>query len=229
MSVAIMQPYIFPYVGYYQLVNAVDNFIFFDDVNYINKGYINRNSILVNQSPYRFTLPIISASQNKRINELCFDVNLKKLLDTLKQNYNKSMYFEEVFWLVEKVLTSTDRNVSEVTSNSIKTVFEYLGIEKKFNKSSVIKSNVEGNAADRLISICKSLGDFEYINSIGGMELYDKDYFLAQGVTLNFIKMRSFEYKQNSKQFVPNLSIIDLLMNNDKETVSEIFGEYDLL
>ena len=105
MTLAIMQPYLFPYIGYWQLLNAVDTFVLYDDVNYINKGYINRNSILVDGKAQQFTLELINASQNKLINEIEIGNNSKKLLKTITQSYIKAPFFEDIITLIEEILT----------------------------------------------------------------------------------------------------------------------------
>lgn len=228
MISAVMQPYLFPYLGYYQLVNSVDKFVFYDDVNFIKQGYINRNSILSNGQALRFTIPVPGATQNKKINEFDFSVEVRKTLATIKQSYAKAPYFESVYPIVEKVLTQEDRSIVSLCKSSVVCVFEYLNIEKNFYISSKLDCCGGANAAERLIEISKKLGCDKYINSPGGINLYNKEQFAKNGIELYFIKMNQIEYKQNTAEFVPYLSIIDVLMWNNKADCIQLLGCYTL-
>lgn len=228
MTFAVMQPYLFPYLGYYQLVSAVDKFVFYDDVTFIKGGYINRNNILSNGKAQRFTVPVPGMSSNKLINELCFDKNTKKIIKSIEQNYKKAPYFEYVFPLIESVLNSEIRTLEHVCSKSITRVFEYLGIKKDFYLSSELEYNRKLNSAKKLIEIAKNLQETKYINSPGGIELYSKTHFMNHDIELLFIKMKELSYVQNQDDFVPNLSMIDVLMWNDKLKVKCMLSQYDL-
>ena len=228
MNFAVMQPYLFPYLGYYQLVNAVDTFIFYDDVTYIKNGYINRNNILVNGQAQRFTVPVPGASSNILIKDLNFDPNVKKTLKTISQSYVKAPYFNDVYPIIEKILTSTERQVHTLCANSITSVFSYLGINKQFKFSSELEYNRDLPAADKLIAMAGLLNSKHYINSPGGKDLYSKEYFADKGVNLSFIKMQSVIYDQGKSEFVPYLSMIDVLMWNSKEQVIELLTKYKL-
>ena len=109
MNLAVMQPYLFPYIGYWQLIDAVDIFIIYDDVNFIKRGYINRNNILENKTSQLITLELIGASQNKRINEISIGNNVNKLLKTLKQNYLKAPFYKDVFPVLEEILNNEEK------------------------------------------------------------------------------------------------------------------------
>ncbi|MBB1290171.1 WbqC family protein [Pseudoalteromonas sp. SR43-6] len=229
MNFAVMQPYLFPYLGYYQLVNAVDAFIFYDDVTYIKNGYINRNNILVNGQAQRFTVPVPGASSNILIKELNFDANVKKTLKTISQSYAKSPYFNDVYPIIEKILTSTERQVHTLCANSIISVFSYLGINKQFKFSSELEYNRDLPAADKLIAMAGLLNGKHYINSPGGKDLYSKEYFSNKGVNLSFIEMQSVIYEQGKSEFVPYLSMIDVLMWNSKEQVKKLLTKSRLV
>ncbi|KAA8596486.1 WbqC family protein [Vibrio cyclitrophicus] len=229
MKLAVMQPYLFPYIGYYQLVNSVDKFVFYDDVNFIKCGYINRNNILVNGKSQMFTLPVLSASQNKLINELSFSENVKKILKTIEQTYSKAPYFNDVFPIIKGVLSDANRSVVNLTIQSVVEVFKYLGIEKEFFLSSEIGNDKSLIAKERLIDMTKILDCDIYINSPGGKSLYDKEYFRKSGVELNFIEMKEVSYEQYGSEFVSHLSIIDVLMWNSKMDVKVFLDEYRLV
>ncbi|CAG34771.1 WbqC family protein [Desulfotalea psychrophila] len=229
MVIAVMQPYLFPYFGYYQLVNCADKFVVYDDVNYIKGGYINRNNILVKGQSQRFTVPVPGASSNKKIKELSFSSDVKKVLSTIQQSYSKALFFNEIFPIVEAILTYEDRSLAEVCKQSLSQVFAYLGVEKEIIKSSELDYDHSLSAADRLIDITRRFGANKYINSIGGQSLYNKDYFQSNGIELSFIKMDEVSYTQANNKFVPYLSMIDVLMWCKKERVVEMLKSYKMV
>lgn len=233
MKVAIMQPYLFPYIGYFQLIKAVDKFIIYDDVNFIQRGWINRNRILLNGQPHMFTIPCAKSSQNKLINEIAINLeprSQKKLFKTFEHSYKKSPMYKEVIELLFEAFSYEGKNLSDFLTNSIKLVCHYLKIKTELLKSSEKYNMNKGNdKADRLINITKSEGSIDYINSIGGLQVYDKEYFLNKGVRLSFLQPNLKEYKQFENVFVPGLSIIDALMFNDRERVVEMLNYYNII
>ncbi|WP_332444481.1 WbqC family protein [Wolinella succinogenes] len=229
MTVAIMQPYFFPYIGYWQLINAVDTFVIYDDVNYINKGYINRNSILVNGKSQQFTIELMGASQNKLINEIEVGNNLKKLLKTIEMSYKKAPYFDIVFPAIEDVLSQKENNLAKFIGYSIQKISNYLEIGTNFIYSSDIEKDNSLKAQDKILDICQKLNANNYINAIGGQELYDKKRFQEQSIVLNFLKTQLVEYKQYKNEFVPYLSIIDILMFNSIADVKDMLKRYELI
>ena len=232
MKSAIMQPYFFPYLGYWQLINAVDKFVLLDDVNYIMRGYINRNSILVNGSPYRFTISIDKPSQNKLINEtkLFFPTDeRKKLLKAIEVAYKKAPYFEGVYPMIQQVILYPNKDLVSFLKNSICTISNYLSIDTDILVSSEIPKDVTKKSKDRIIEINKCLGSDIYINATGGQSLYNREEFKKAGIDLFFIKMIPFEYKQFNNKFVPNLSVIDVLMFNCLKNVNILLRKYLLV
>ncbi len=232
MKLGIMQPYFFPYLGYWQLINAVDRFVILDDVNYIMRGYINRNSILVNGKPYRFTIPIKKASQNKLImdTKLNFDEKeKKKFLTTILNAYKRAPNYLSVMPLLEDVIFNADDDLTKYIQHSLEVVCNYLEINTQIYVSSKIEKDNTLRAQERIIDICKKLGADTYYNAIGGQKLYDNSHFSAQGIELHFLKTKEISYKQIGNEYVPNLSIIDIIMNNGKEKIKEMLLEYELL
>jgi len=229
MRVAIMQPYLFPYIGYLQLLNAVDTFVIFDDVNFIKKGYINRNSILVNGKAQLFTLELIGASQNKLIHEVEVGSNSQKLLKTIEMAYKKALYFSDVFPMLEDILNNKEKNLAKFIGYSLEQVSNYLKVSTKFIYSSNIEKNNNLKAQNKIIDICKNLNARRYINAIGGQELYNKELFKENCIELNFLKTESIEYKQFKNDFVPYLSIIDILMFNSKDEIKTMLNRYELI
>lgn len=228
MKIAVMQPYLFPYIGYYQLAYEVDKFVFYDDVNFIKRGYINRNNILANGKKTLFTIPVPGGSQNKLISELSFDKNVKKQLKTIEHAYSKAPHFSAVFPIIQSVFLSKDRSIAEVAGLSVKLVFDYLGIKRTFLLSSQVDNDKSLTAKDRLIEMSKLLSCDQYINSPGGKELYQKSYFSEHGVKLSFIESNLPIYKQESAEFTPYLSMIDVLMWCSKGEVTQLLKDYEL-
>ncbi len=228
--IAIMQPYLFPYLGYFQLIHAVDTFVLYDDVNYIKQGYINRNSLLSAGETQRFTIPVPGASSFKKICELEYSIqNNDKFLKGIAQAYSKAPYYNDVYPIIEKIINFEDRNIGALCKYSFEVIFSYLGSYKKFLRSSEIDYDHNGPASDKLISIIKRLNEDSYLNSYGGRELYDGEFFKSCGVKLQFIKMNNIKYQQGNVDFIPNLSIIDVMMWNDINVVKELLQAYDII
>lgn len=232
MKLAIMQPYIFPYIGYFQLIKVVDKFVLYDDVNFITRGWINRNRILVNGKDSMFSIPLKDASQNKLINEIDvnWDNNWKsKFLKTIEQSYKKAPFYAEVLPIIEKTIEASGGLFSSIIEVNLRLICDYLEIKTEIISSSTIYQNTDKKAQERILDICLQEKANHYINPIGGLELYDKDIFAKENTTMNFIKSKSVEYKQFKNDFVPWLSIIDVLMFNSKEEINKFLDNYELV
>lgn len=228
MNLAVMQPYLFPYIGYFQLIYAADLFLIYDDVNYIKQGYINRNSILSSNGVTRFTIPVPGASSNKLISELSFSEDVGKVLRTIEQSYSKAPYFEAVFPIIKKTLELEDRKIASVCKKGFEEIFSYLGVEKQFKKASELDYDRTAPACDRLIALCHQFGADCYINAPGGRKLYTKPDFAEKGIDLRFVESWPVDYPQGGGEFAPSLSIIDLLMNCSPRIVIEKMRNYQL-
>jgi hypothetical protein len=232
MRLAIMQPYFMPYIGYLQLMNAVDKFVLYDDVNYINKGWINRNRILVNGQAYLFTIPLKEASQNRLINEIYLSNDPKwkgKLLKTIEQGYKKAPFYLTAFEVTEKIINFDAEKLSDWIAAGFGILADYLSIKTEIVPSSAIYQNTHLKAQERILDICLQEKAQHYINPIGGTELYDKTVFEEKGIRLNFIKSKPVGYAQFKNEFVPWLSIIDILMFNDVVDIQQFLNEYELV
>lgn len=228
MKVAIMQPYFFPYLGYFQLIASVDVFVIYDDVNYINRGWINRNAILANGQPQRINLALGKSSQNLLINQIEVVDTGERLLKTVAQCYGKAPHFKSVFPLIEQALRYKDKNLGAYLAHLLQLVCDALGIQTRLISSSSLRKDNSLKAQEKILAICQELHATQYINSIGGKQLYEPDAFLARGVQLSFLQSRNVTYKQFGKGFVPGLSIIDVLMFNDSTELQRMLAEYDL-
>jgi hypothetical protein len=230
MKIAVMQPYFFPYIGYFQIIKAVDTFIFYDDVNFIKNGWINRNRILINGQASFFTLHVKDASSFKLINDISFIDNRNKLLKSIAVSYSKAPNFKEVYELIERCFQDDVFKVSSIAVNSTIHVANYLKLNTNFEVSSIKYADTKGlERAQRLIEICKINNANTYINAVGGKDLYDKLFFKKYNIDLAFIKPREICYHQYKNDFVPWLSIIDVLMFNSIEDVQKMLDHYDLV
>lgn len=226
-----MQPYFFPYLGYFQMMNAVDRFVVYDDVNYIKNGWINRNNILLNRNKHLITLPLIEASPFKLINEIEAADNRAqkdKLLKTIYHAYSKAPFFGEIYPIIEKAVNYQNRNIAKIITFSFFEISNYLDLKTEILVSSKLKKDCSLKGEAKVIDIVKNLGGNIYINAIGGMELYNRENFKKEGIDLFFIKMNEIRYKQFENEFVPNLSIIDVLMFNSKKEVKNMLNQYSL-
>ncbi len=221
-----MQPYLFPYIGYFQLVNAVDKFIFYDDVNFIKRGWIARNNILVNDKPNLFSIPLEYVSQNSKINQVKIKKDnyqqwLSKFDKTIFQAYAKAPYYKDIEPIIVELLTKEYNYIGELSKASIKTICEFLDIESEVINSSEIYKNSDLKGQDRILDICITENADVYINPVGGKNLYDFDTFTKNGIKLHFLQATLIPYTQFGKDFVPWLSIIDILMFNSKEDIQK--------
>lgn len=228
-----MQPYFLPHIGYWQLLSVVDQFVIFDDVQFIRGGWINRNNILIKSEKFLITIPIKKHRQKTKICDikLAKDTRYKtKLLRSIKNSYSKAPFFEKAFPLIRKIIENDDGNLFSYIDFSIKLISQYLGIDSsKIITSSSLKINKNLKGEERIISICEKLKANSYYNSIGGLDLYDKKKFRTYGIKLNFLRPNMVRYKQYENSFVSNLSIIDVIMFNSIPGVRNMLNDYQLV
>lgn len=238
MTLAIMQPYVLPYIGYIQLMNTVDTFVFYDDVAFINRGWVNRNRLLVNGKEYLFTIPLKEASQNKTIREIGLANDPKwrsKLLKTIEQSYRKAPQYAAVMPMTERIInfqahSRSDVSVADYIFHSFTELTTYLGITTRLIASSTVYQNSSLKAQERIVDICRQEGAERYINPIGGTELYSQSAFAPIGCQLRFIQPHRVTYPQTgATEFVPWLSVLDLLMNLNAEAIRPLLTQFDLL
>jgi hypothetical protein len=226
MKLAIMQPYFFPYIGYFQLIAAVDQFVVYDNIKYTKKGWINRNRLLQNGKDAMFTLPLKSASDYLDVcqRELSRDFNRDKLLNQFLGAYRRAPFFEPTFTLIEEIVRYEDINLFEYLRHSIVKTCAHLGISTTIKNSSTIAIDHTLKNQDKVLALCEALEASIYVNAIGGMDLYAKEIFIEKGFDLKFIQSKPFEYLQYGGAFVPGLSILDVMMFNPVETTHAIIS-----
>lgn len=232
MKTAIMQPYFFPYIGYFQLIASVDLFIVYDNIKYTKQSWINRNRFLVNGEDVMLSLPLKKASDILNICEraLAPDFNCDKLINQLYGAYRKAPYFMQAFPLIEQILRQEESNLFSFLYKSIFLLCQHLGITTKIRISSDISIDHAMKKQNKVLALCRAVGTDVYVNAIGGMELYSRADFLIDGINLKFIRSKPLTYQQFGKEFVPCLSIIDVLMFNPLDLVREcVYTNYELI
>ncbi|MFY0628623.1 MAG: WbqC family protein [Reichenbachiella sp.] len=230
MKIAIMQPYIFPYVGYFQLIASVDKFICLDDVNFIKKGWINRNQILINDQAAMFSIPLQKISQNRSINDhfIIEDDSWKNnLLKTLTSAYKKAPQFESVYPIIAQLILQDEKNISKFNYICLKSICELLNLETQIIPTSSVYEKKGLKSQGRILDICTQENASHYYNLSGGQGLYDKKSFDERNIELHFLDIyERIKYAQFKNEFISNLSIIDLLMFNSLTEIQNMILNY---
>ena len=232
LRVGIMQPYFLPYLGYFQLLQSVDVFIVYDNIQYTKKGWINRNRMLQNGKDVLFSIPLAKDSDYLAVcdRKISTDFNRDKLLSQVSGAYRPAPYFKQTFPLIEQIVRREEQNLFLYIHHSIVKVCEHLGLNTKIKLSSQIPIDHELRSQDKVLALCCAEGAAVYVNAIGGTELYSNNRFQAEGVDLKFIDSKPLIYTQFDSEFIPNLSILDVMMFNPvDEIVSHIKSGYKFL
>jgi hypothetical protein len=232
MRLSVMQPYFFPYIGYFQLIAASDQFIIYDNIKYTKKGWINRNRFLLNGTESKFCINLTKDSDfcDVRDRQISQEYQRLKLLRQLHSAYRDAPQFFHIFPIIEKIVNFDSNNLFEYILNSVRCICHLLGITTEILISSEILIDHSLKSEDKLLAFCQKLGATKYINSYGGVDLYSKEIFFGAGVHLAFIKPRPIIYHQFENAFIPNLSIIDVLMFNPISEIAHwINNDYELI
>jgi hypothetical protein len=233
MKIAVMQPYFFPYIGYFQLINSVDKFVVYDEIEYSKKGWINRNRILLNGKDQLFTIPLKKDSDFYDVCQRKLSYNYiiiaEKILNKITLAYRRAPFFKEAYPIIADCFLLEEENLFKFIYYSLEKLKAYLRIETSLLISSQIglKERLKGEL--RVISICKHLNATHYINAIGGQDLYSKETFARENIRINFLKSIPISYKQFEAEFVPWLSIIDVMMFNHPDKIREMLTKYELV
>ncbi|MFH0733177.1 MAG: WbqC family protein [bacterium] len=255
MTIGIMQPYFFPYIGYFQLINAVDKFILYENLNFQNKGWMSRNRLIEkNKSvPVFFNAILNGRSFVKKISETELEKNnlwKQKLIKFIYHNYAGSLYFDEVYSFLVEMISADFQKLHEYNSYIISEICKKLGIKTILSVnnsnylsleediSNLYSDDLEKKENDvleidkksyRIIKICKMENAENYYNAIGGVSLYNKVVFAKYEININFIKTLDYKYTQFGDTFIKDLSIIDVLMHNGFIKSKELLNLYDLI
>ena len=228
-----MQPYLFPYIGYFQLIKAVDKFVIHDDIQYIKGGWINRNRIQINHKEHLFTFSLKRDSSLKNINTRLFSDQFTKesatFLRIVQNTYKKSPFFIYIYDLLSKILAYKELNISLFITNSLKLICNYLEIKTPFYLSSKLYKNNQLKGQDRVMNICQTLDAEVYINPIGGKILYSKEIFKENNISLFFLQTKDMSFEFKKECYIPNLSIIDVMMFNSIIKIKKMLDSYELI
>lgn len=229
-TLAIMQPYFLPYIGYWQLMNAADEFVVYDNIQYTKKGWISRNRFLQNGKDELFSIPLRAGSDYLNVVDRTISPSFsrEKLLAQLSNAYKKAPHYKDVMPLVDTIVSHNSENLFGYIYNSLEKVKEYLNIATPLVISSSLNINHALKSQDKVIALCKVRNASTYINPIGGTDLYDNNTFTAEAIKLKFLRTGNITYPQFGNAFIPHLSILDVLMFNSRETVIELLGQYKL-
>ena len=227
-----MQPYLLPYIGYFQLINCVDKFVVYDNIQYSKKGWINRNRILVNGRDDYFTIPLKKDSDFLNVNQRfiadSYAKEKNKIITRINELYKKAPQYQIISPLIAEVFNAEFDNLFEFILNSLKKICAFLEIKTELILSSEISIDHSLKAQDKVIALCKKLNATHYLNPIGGTELYSKSVFKENNIELNFIKSNDIEYPQFNYDFMPWLSIIDVLFFNSKQDIQQFLNSYTI-
>jgi len=233
MKLAVMQPYLFPYLGYFQLINAVDKMVIYDNIEYTRKGWIHRNRILLDGKDKFFTIPVKKDSDFLNVRERYLadnsEINIRKILAQISNSYRKAPFFKEIYPVLERLFLSGKKNLFDYVFNTISEICTLLDIKTELIISSELNMDHDLKAEQKVLEINRILNSDIYINPIGGTELYDKENFKNKGVELLFIKSKPIRYVQFGNEFTESLSIIDVLMFNDLNKVKSLLNEFELV
>ena len=231
-TIAMMQPYLFPYLGYFQLIAAADVFVLGDDLQYIRSGWVNRNRILQNGEAKLITFPLkrdhFELPINQRQLSDGFEEEADRLINLICQSYRKAPYFAQVMPLLERLIRFPQQNLAMYTEHAIRELCAYLHIVTPILRGSDLKLKSCLDKQDRVINVSHTFVATTFINPVGGVELYDREHFARNGLLVRFFRMGDVVYRQFGQPFVPNLSIIDVLMFNCVEQVQAMLECYSL-
>ena len=227
-KLAIMQPYFFPYIGYFQLIRAVDTFVIYDNIQYSKKGWVNRNRILRQGKEALISIPLKKDSDflDIRDRRLAAGFRRERLLNQISDAYRRAPYFAEAFPIVETVLRHDDDNLFRFLYHSIISVCEYLQVDTDIATSSAIPIDHALRGQDKVLAICEQAAASHYINPIGGVPLYSREDFMHRDIQLQFLRTLPCLYPQMDKPFVPSLSIIDVMMFNSVRKIGHFLNAY---
>lgn len=234
MKLGIMQPYFLPYLGYYSLIEATDQFILFDIVQYIRHGWIERNQVLNNKNEsFYIKVPLEKHSRSTTIQ----NINIKNsqrwqdtILAQLSQYKKKSKYYTQVVDMLKHSFETTPSNITELNSTILKTTCEYLDMNAKIETFSDMNITLpDVNAPDEwALYISKHMKATEYINPEGGKTFFNVEKYQNENISIKFLKQELRPYKQFTDEFTPGMSIIDVLMFNSINDTKELINAYNV-
>lgn len=236
VKIAIMQPYFFPYLGYFSLIKNTDKFILLDTVQFIRHGWIERNRILKqNEGWLYFKVPLIKHSRGTLINDIQIDNNLKwkqKILSQIQLYKRVAPHYFKVHEILTEIFENEFNDIVTLNESILKAICNYLELDATiliFSKSGILIDTPK--APDEwALNICKAIGNVtEYWNPPGGKSFFDKSKYKKANINLKFQEINLSPYNQNRKNFESGLSIIDVMMFNNPEKINKMLDHYELI
>ncbi len=234
MKLGIMQPYFFPYIGYFQLINAVDKFILFDVVQFIRHGWIERNRILKQNNDWLYVkVPLNKPKRETKINDLTIRTEdwKNKIIAQLQVYKKRAPYFNSVLSIISESIAYKTDSIVKLNEHIINKINGYLKIETPVFVFSEMDLKIEqvNDAGEWALNISKAINANTYINPIGGQEIFDREKFERNKIELKFLQTGGIIYNQFNESFIPHLSIIDVMMFNSAEEIRKMLTNYKLI
>ncbi len=222
---ALMQPYFLPYLGYFQLIAAADQFICYDDVQFIKNGWIERNRYLLDGEAHWFRVSLAKGRHTGTIRERTVSQNfdLQGMLNKLRFAYRKAPFKTSILGWLEHQLADPPASIAVLNERVIRSCCQLLDIQTPILRSSDVLCDCHSHGQQRVIDIARAVGATHYINPMGGAHLYDAKTFAQAGLTLEFLRpvINSYCQGESNQPFVPGLSILDALMFNEPGTIAQ--------
>ena len=236
MKLAIMQPYFFPYVGYFSLMEYADRFVFFDTPQYISRGWVNRNRLMTAAGePVYMTVPIRKMPRETAIMDIAIDQSQdwkEKIYGQLSAYKKRAPRFKAVSGFVHDVLDGFEGDsLSALNIRGMKAVAAELGIDCAFDTFSEMELPIgEVHAPDEwALEISRAMKAEVYVNPPGGMEFFDKSKYDRAGIDLQYLQSNLKPYVQRVGKWVPGLSILDVMMFCGQDEIRDILNDYTIL
>lgn len=237
MKLGVMQPYFFPYIGYYQLIDHVDQWVVFDKTQYIRKGWVNRNRVLhpdVNKEWNYITVPVRKHDKSTPISliEINNDLQWKKEIAGKLSHYKRvAPYYQAVLDLLDECFSQEAELLSDFLITCLSASCERLQIDFSPLVFSKMNLNIDDakHAGQWALNIASALDAQEYVNPPGGYKIFDEAEFRAKSVNLRFLSSSISSYNQGKRPFVSGLSIIDVMMWNSADQIKEMLSRYSIM
>lgn len=223
-TVAIHQPNYIPWLGYFEKIHRSDVFVFLDDVEFTSGSWINRNKIKTPDGWTWLTIPVTASTAPIRETEIATHTDwAEEHWKSLNYNYGGAEYFDEWDDFFRETYDQEWTSLEELNRHLLRAICDRVGIEYEFVTSSSFP--VDGTETKRLIDICEAVDADRYYSGQGAKGYTDEQLFDAAGIDLEYQSFEHPTYPQRFGEFVPNLSIVDLLMNVGADRTNEILAD----
>lgn len=234
MKIGIMQPYFFPYLGYFSLIKHTEKWIFFDTVQHIKKGWINRNRVLKPKEGWQYiVVPVDRSTKGALIKDVLIDESKfwdEKILAQLEHYKKSAPYYRDVIDFLEDCFSYKINKLSSLNIHLLENTCNYLKIDMDYEIYSEMNLEIEdiSGPGDWALRISQAVGADTYINPPGGVDIFDKNKYKGNGIDLQFLKVNLCKYSQKRSSFEEALSIIDVMMFNSIEEINKMLDNYEI-